>query len=58
MRAERADEVVGGCGLEDGVDDPLVVPHAVVVLVGMRVQQLVDDVVVVMGMALRTLERV
>ena len=41
---ERADEVLGGVGLQDGIDDALVIAHAVVVLVWVRVQQLIDDV--------------
>ena len=44
---QRADEVLGGIGFQDRVDDALVVAHAVVVLVGVRVQQLVDDIGVV-----------
>ena len=41
---EGEDEVFSGVGFQDRVDDALVVAHAVVVLVRVRVQQLVDDV--------------
>ena len=44
---ERADEVLDGVGLQDARDDAVVVAHAVVALVGVRVQELVDDVGVV-----------
>ena len=46
-RGERADKGLGRVGLENRVDDALVVAHAVVVLVGVRVQELVDDIGVV-----------
>ena len=46
-RGERLDEVVGAGGLQDGFHDALVIAHAVVVLVRVRVQQLVDDIGVV-----------
>lgn len=45
---ERRDEVFRRASFEDRVDDAFVVPHAVVVLVGMRVQELVDDIGVFM----------
>lgn len=46
-RGKRLDKVVGAGGLQDGFDNALVITHAVVVLVWMRVQQLVDDVGVI-----------
>ena len=46
-RGERLDKVVGARGLQDGLNDALVIAHAIVILVRMRVQQLVDDVGVV-----------
>ena len=46
-RGERLDKVVGAGGLQDGFDNALVITHAVVVLIRMRVQQLVDDVGVI-----------
>ena len=46
-RGERLDKVVGAGGLQDGLHDALVIAHAIVVLVRVRVQQLVDDVGVV-----------
>jgi len=46
---ERADEVVGGAGVYDRVDDALVVGEASLPLVGRDVQQLVDDVGVLDG---------
>ena len=44
---ERADKVLARVRLQNRGDDALMVAHAVVVLVGVRVQQLVDDVGVV-----------
>lgn len=44
---KRADEVIARRRLQHGIDDALMVPHAIVVLIGMRVQQLVDDVRIV-----------
>ena len=46
-RGERLDKVVGAGGLQNGLHDALVITHAIVVLVRMRVQQLVDDVGVI-----------
>ena len=46
-RGERADKGLGRVGLENRVDDALVVAHAIVVLVGVRMQELVDDIGVV-----------
>ena len=46
-RGKRLDKVVGACGLQDGFHDALVIAHAIVVLVRVRVQQLVDDVGVI-----------
>ena len=46
-RGERLDKVVGAGGLQDGFHDALVIAHAIVVLVRVRVQQLVDDIGVI-----------
>lgn len=46
-RGKRLDKVVGAGGLQNGLHDALVIAHAIVVLVRMRVQQLVDDVGVI-----------
>ena len=46
-RGERLDKVVGAGGLQDGLHDALVIAHAIVILVRVRVQQLVDDIGVV-----------
>ena len=46
-RGERLDKVVGAGGLQNGLNNALVIAHAIVVLVRMRVQQLVDDVCVI-----------
>ena len=46
-RSERLDKVVCAGGLQDGLHDALVIAHAIVVLVRVRVQQLVDDIGVV-----------
>ena len=44
---QRADKVLACIGLQDRRDNALVIAHAVVVLIGVRVQQLVDDVGVI-----------
>ena len=46
-RGERLNKVVGAGGLQDGLHDALVIAHAIVVLVRVRVQQLVDDIGVI-----------
>ena len=46
-RGKRLDKVVGAGGLQDGLHDALVIAHAIVVLVRVRVQQLVDDIGVI-----------
>ena len=43
-RGERLDKVVGTGGLKNRFDNALVIAHAIVILVRMRVQQLVDDI--------------
>ena len=44
---ERADKVVGRVGLENRVDDALVIANAVVVFIRVRMQQLIDDIGVI-----------
>ena len=46
-RGERLDKVVGAGGLQDGLNDALVIAHTIVVLIRMRVQELVDDIGVI-----------
>ena len=54
-RRERADKVIGRVGFENRVDDAFVIANAVVVLIRVRMQQLVNDIGVVMGDGLTNL---